>query len=106
MKKKEHNISAIIMLVAGAVAVLCCLINRVPILQTLKYLLVVLILFLIIGRIAEGIIGRMNAEVEAALALAEEEAKAAKEQAEKEEAKAEVNALQAEEDEIAKSKGA
>ena len=84
--KKEHNISAIVTLVAGAVTVLCCLLGRVEILQTLKYLLVVLILFLIAGRIAESIINRVNQEAEEAARQAEEEArKAAAEQAAMEE---------------------
>ncbi len=73
--KKNHNISALITLVAGAVTVLCCLVNGVPILNTLKYLLVALILFLIIGRIAEHIIFRINEAAERAAVEAEEEAR-------------------------------
>ena len=84
MKNKNHNISALVTLAAGAVAALCCLINSVPILNTLKYVLIVLIIFLIIGRIAEHIIFKINEAAEIAAAQAEEEARkaAAREQEE------------------------
>ncbi len=77
--KKNHNISALITLVAGAVAVLCCLLNRVPILDTLKYVLIVLVVFLIIGRIAEHIIFKINEAAEMAAVQAQEEARKAAE---------------------------
>lgn len=81
--KKNHNISALVTLAAGAVTVLCCLVNGVPILNTLKYLLIVLILFLIIGRIVEHIIFKINEAAKRAAVEAEEEARRlAKEQEE------------------------
>lgn len=89
--KKNHNISALITLVAGAVAVLCCLLNRVPILDTLKYVLAVLIVFLIIGRIAEHIIFKINEAAQMAAVQAEEEARRAAER-EQEEAMAQAMA--------------
>lgn len=80
---KNHNISALITLAACAVAVLCCLLNHVPILNTLKYVLIVLLVFWIVGRIAERIVFRINEAAEMAAVQAEEEArKAAQQQAE------------------------
>ena len=73
--KKQHNISTVIMLIAGAAAVLCGMLKGAPILTILKALLVVLIVFLIVGRIVETIICRMNAQVEEADRIAEEEAR-------------------------------
>lgn len=72
---KRHNISTIIMLVAGALTVLCGMLSGVPILTILKILLGVLILFLIVGKIVEKIIAKINAQVEETERLAEEEAR-------------------------------
>lgn len=83
--KKEHNISAVVMLIAGAVSVLCCLIRGTEIRKTLEYLLIVLVIFLIVGRIAEKIISQISEAAEEAARQAEEEAKkTAREQAEQE----------------------
>ena len=60
---KKHNISTIIMLVAGALTVLCGMLSGVP------------ILFLIVGKIVEKIIAKINAQVEETERLAEEEAR-------------------------------
>lgn len=76
--KKEHNISALITLSAGAVAAFCCLLNRVPILNTLKYVLLVLVVFFVIGRIAERIIQQITEKAEEAARIAAEEAEAAR----------------------------
>lgn len=87
--EKNHNISALITLLAGAIAALCCLINRVPILNTLEYVLIVLIIFLVIGRIIEHIIFKINKAAYMAALQAEEEARlAAAAAAEQEEAMA------------------
>lgn len=75
--EKNHNISALITLVAGTITVLCCLINSVPILSTLQYVLIVLIVFLVIGRIAEHIIFKINETAHMAAIQAEEEAREA-----------------------------
>lgn len=79
---KNHNISALITLAACAVAVLCCLLNHVPILNTLKYVLIVLLVFWIVGRIAERIVFRINEAAEMAAVQAEEEARKAAQQQE------------------------
>ncbi|MDE7327438.1 MAG: hypothetical protein K2N63_14400 [Lachnospiraceae bacterium] len=73
--EKNHNISALITLIAGAVGVLCCLLNQVPILSTLEYVLIILIIFLVIGRIAEHIIFKINETAHMAAIQAEEEAR-------------------------------
>lgn len=75
--EKNHNISALITLLAGAIAALCCLINRVPILNTLQSVLIVLIVFLVIGRIIEHIIFKINKAAYIAAVQAEEEARQA-----------------------------
>ena len=82
--KKNHNISALITLIAGAVAALCCLLNNVPILDTLKYVLIVLIVFLVIGRIVEHIVFKINEAAEMAAVQAEEEARKAAEREQEE----------------------
>lgn len=84
--EKNHNISALITLLAGAIAALCCLINRVPILNTLQSVLIVLIVFLVIGRIIEHIIFKINKAAYMAAVQAEEKARQAA--AEQEEAMA------------------
>lgn len=94
--KKNHNISALVTLTAGAVAALCCLLNHVPILNTLKYVLIVLVIFLVIGRIAEHIVFKINEAAEIAAAQAAEEARRAAEK-EQEEAMA---AAMADEEEV------
>ncbi len=48
----EKSIPTIIMLVAGATACICCLVNGVGLLTMLEIILVVLIVFFIIGKIA------------------------------------------------------
>lgn len=73
--KKEHNLSAVITLVACAVAVLCGLLKQAAILSVLKAVLVVLIVFFTLGRIAEYIFRRLNEQVEEADRIAQEEAK-------------------------------
>ena len=83
--KKDHNISALITLIAGAVTVIFCLLNNVLILDTLKYLLIVLIVFLIIGRIAEKIIQRITLAAEEAARAAAEAAAAESLRADEEE---------------------
>jgi flagellar biosynthesis/type III secretory pathway M-ring protein FliF/YscJ len=86
--EKNHNISALITLLAGAIAALCCLINRVPILNTLQSVLIVLIIFLVIGRIIEHIIFKINKNAYMAAVQAEEEARQVAAAAEQEEAMA------------------
>ena len=86
--EKNHNISALITLAAGAIGVLCCLLNSVPILSTLKYVLIILVVFLVIGRIAEHIIFKINETAHMAAVQAEEEARQVAAAAEQEEAMA------------------
>ncbi len=58
---KQKYIPAFIMLAAGAVVSILDIINGVPKLDSLKRLLLVLVLFYIIGLIAKGIIGKAEA---------------------------------------------
>lgn len=85
---KNHNISALITLTACGVAVLCCLLNGVPILNTLKYVLIVLLVFWVIGRIAERIVFKINEAAEQAAAQAQEEARLEAQRQEEEQAAA------------------
>ncbi len=82
--EKNHNISALITLAAGAIGVLCCLLNSVPILSTLKYVLIILVVFLVIGRIAEHIIFKINETAHMAAVQAEEETRQAAEREQEE----------------------
>lgn len=58
MKKK--NIPAIIMLSAGAITSIFCIINKYSFMVTLKLTLIILIVFYIIGTIAGKIIYKVN----------------------------------------------
>ena len=56
----EKSIPTIIMLVAGATACICCLVNGVGLLTMLEIILVVLIVFFIIGKIAGHIVSKTH----------------------------------------------
>lgn len=60
---KEKMIAGIIMLAGGAVASICCVINRFSLTETLKIVLLVMLIFLIVGLIADKIISNINQEV-------------------------------------------
>lgn len=57
---KYKNLPAIIMLSAGAVTSIICIINKFSFLNTLKVILVVLLIFYVIGLIANRFISRIN----------------------------------------------
>lgn len=63
---KEKKIAIIIMLVGGAVACLCCLINGSTLLRTLLTVFIALVVFLIVGLIVHKLITTVNDEVKEA----------------------------------------
>ena len=85
--EEGRNIPLIIMLLAGSVISIACIIFQVPLLQTLIYVLLTLIGFYLVGLIIRKIIVSINREAEErASLLAQELAEAKmKEEAEKEE---------------------
>ena len=60
----RNTVSSLIMLSAGMVAVLCCIIMRYTLESTLIIMVTVLFVFMIIGLIAQKIIGNMTKEAE------------------------------------------
>lgn len=58
--RKNKNIPAIIMLLAGAIAVICSIVNQFTFLNTLKVTLVVLLIFYIVGLLAGKFIIKIN----------------------------------------------
>lgn len=58
--RKNKNIPAIIMLLAGAIAVICSIVNEFTFYNTLKVTLVVLIIFYIVGLLAGKFIIKIN----------------------------------------------
>lgn len=77
----KNNIASIIMLSAGMVAVICCIIMKFPLDQTLIIVLITLFVFMILGFIAQRIIQKMNKEADERI-REEEVARAAEEQEE------------------------
>ncbi|MBE5959910.1 MAG: hypothetical protein E7256_00750 [Lachnospiraceae bacterium] len=70
---KNKNIPAFITLLAGTIASILCIVNSYSLLEMLKIVLIVLIIFYIVGLIAGRIMDKMNADAEAAYILAERE---------------------------------
>lgn len=62
---KYKNLPAIIMLIAGAITSIVCIINKFSLLNTLKVVLVVLLIFYVIGLIANKIMTKINKEAQA-----------------------------------------
>ncbi len=72
-----RNIPLIIMLLAGTVISIACIVFKVPLLQTLLYVLLTLIAFYLIGLIVKNIILSVNKDAEnRAVLLKQEEAEA------------------------------
>ena len=74
----NNNILAFIMLFAGAIASVFCIIKRAPLTQTLQTVLITLVIFGILGWIAQKIIFKLNdavREAEEQRRLLEEEEK-------------------------------
>ena len=90
---KNRYIPAFIMLAAGLVCCVLCVVQRWPVLNSLITLVIVLLLFYIIGQIAAQIVGKVQAEHLAMIEAekkrqeAEEQARLLKEQQEAEERK-------------------
>ena len=88
---KNRYIPAFIMLAAGLVCCVLCVVQRWPVLNSLITLVIVLLLFYIIGQIGEQIVGKVQAEHLAMIEAekkrqeAEEQARLLKEQQEAEE---------------------
>ena len=88
---KNRYIPAFIMLAAGLVCCVLCVVQRWPVLNSLITLVIVLLLFYIIGQIAAQIVGKVQAEHLAMIEAekkrqeAEEQARLLKEQQEAEE---------------------
>lgn len=88
---KNRYIPAFIMLVAGLVCCVLCVVQRWPVLNSLITLVIVLLLFYIIGQIVAQIVGKVQAEhlamieAEKKCQEAEEQARLLKEQQEAEE---------------------
>ena len=59
---KNRYIPAFIMLAAGLVCCVLCVVQRWPVLNSLITLVIVLLLFYIIGQIAAQIVGKVQAE--------------------------------------------
>ena len=59
---KYKNIPAIIILSAGAIASIICIINKFSLLNMLKVILVVLLVFYVLGLIVNRILSKMNKE--------------------------------------------
>ena len=72
----KNTISSIIMLSAGMVAVLCCILLKFPLESTLITMVTVLFVFMIIGFIAQKIINDMTKEAEERFRILEEKRKA------------------------------
>ena len=85
---KNRYIPAFIMLAAGLVCCVLCVVQRWPVLNSLITLVIVLLLFYIIGQIAAQIVGKVHLamiEAEKKRQEAEEQARLLKEQQEAEE---------------------
>lgn len=93
MQSNNNNIMALIMLFAGAVASVFCIIKRAPLTQTLQTVLITLVIFGILGFAAQKIIFKLNDDVREAeeqrKQLEEEEKKRAEEEAKRAEEEAE-----------------
>ena len=76
----RNTVSSLIMLSAGMIAVLCCIVMRYTLESTLIILVTVLFVFMIIGFIAQKIINNMTKEAEERFQI--EEAKRREEEAE------------------------
>ena len=70
---RERNIPAFIMLCAGTVAIVTCIINRDSLLTTLKIVLLVLLVFYVIGIIVGKIVLKINKAANEAYELKEQE---------------------------------
>ncbi len=60
----KNNIASIIMLAAGAIAVICCVIWNYNLNRTLWTVFIVLLIFAVIGFISQAVIQRINKEAE------------------------------------------
>lgn len=70
---KNKNIPALITLCAGAIAIITCILNNYPLLETLWVVLIILFVFYIIGVIVGKVIGKINKEAHEAYAFSERE---------------------------------
>ncbi len=70
---KNKNIPAFITLLAGTVASILCIVNSYSLLEMLKIVLIVLLIFYLAGLIVGRILEKMNAEAEEAYIKAERE---------------------------------
>ena len=61
---KEKPLATSIMLLGGATACICCIIRRAGLLRTLTFTLISLIVFMIIGLIAQKLYFDLKKEVE------------------------------------------
>lgn len=102
---KYRYIPALVMLIAGLICCILCVLQGWPVQHSLVTLLLVLVVFYIIGQIAAQIVGRVNAEHLAMMEAerkrleAEEQARLEREEREAqeaEEAKRQQEALEAE----------
>ena len=74
--KNTNTVSSIIMLSAGMIAVLCCILLQYPLETTLITVVTVLFIFMIVGFIAQKIINDMTKEAEERFRILEEKRKA------------------------------
>lgn len=72
----KNTVSSIIMLSAGMVAVICCILLKFPLETTLITMVTVLFIFMIVGFIAQKIINDMTREAEERFRILEEKRKA------------------------------
>ena len=72
----KNIVSSIIMLSAGMVAILCCILLRYSLESTLIVMVTVLFVFMIVGFIAQKIINDMTKEAEERFRILEEKRKA------------------------------
>ena len=61
---KDKPIAVIITLIAGLIAVICCIVNNAGLLGTLVTVLIVLFVFMIIGLIVNSIVTKQAVEAE------------------------------------------
>lgn len=78
------NIPLIIMLLAGSVISVACIIFRIPLLQTLLYVFLTLVVFYLLGLVIKKIIVSINKEAEERAALLKQEEQADEQESEEE----------------------
>lgn len=61
--QNKNNIMAFVMLFAAAIASIFCIIKKVPLTQTLQTVLITLVIFMVLGYVAQRIIFKLNDDV-------------------------------------------